>query len=273
LFIVCATINAVYCSIWDLVMDWSLIDPTAKHRFLRENLAFKQIWMYYLAMLIDPILRFNWIFYAIYTNDVQHSAILSFMVSLSEVFRRGMWTIFRVENEHCTNVGRFRASRDVPLPYHLQSSETASGERVHSRTSDEEEQRHTVSPLVTVPSRTSGAELSHMRTHTSESSAAAVRRRKHTPSPLMQGISRVGSILHMAHAQDFERKRRPELGDDKEDDGDGSSDEDQDNVEEEEVHEDVAAATSVSKGRRVHNTLGEEEEIDDDNAVDGDPSL
>jgi hypothetical protein len=275
-FIVCATVNATYCSVWDLVMDWSLIDPTAKHRFLRENLAYKQIWMYYLAMIIDPILRFNWIFYAIYADDVQHSAILSFLISLSEIFRRGMWTIFRVENEHCTNVGRFRASRDIPLPYHLESSENASGDGVHTRTSDEEEQRHTVSPLITVPSRTSGADLSRTRTHTSESSAAAVRRRKHTPSPLMTGLSRVGSILHMAHVQDFERKRRPELGDDKDDDGDGSSDEDDDKIEEEGVHEDVAAATSVARDGQIDETVGEEEEeeeANEDNNFEGNPPL
>ncbi len=66
-------------------------------------------------MALDPILRFNWIFYVIFTNNLQHSALLSFMVSLSEVLRRAMWTLFRVENEHCTNVGRFRASRDVPF--------------------------------------------------------------------------------------------------------------------------------------------------------------
>ena len=53
--------------------------------------------MYYVAMLVDPILRFNWIFYVIFTEDIQHSALLSFVVSLSEVLRRGIWTLFRVE--------------------------------------------------------------------------------------------------------------------------------------------------------------------------------
>ena len=78
------------------------MDPYAKHRFLRSTLAFKYTWWYYGAMVIDPIIRFNWIFYAIYANDTQHSSLVSFFVAFSEVMRRGMWTLFRVENEHCT---------------------------------------------------------------------------------------------------------------------------------------------------------------------------
>ena len=81
-------------------MDWSLLDATAEKPLLREVLAYKQTWIYYIALVVDPILRFNWIFYAIYADDIQHSAILSFFIALSEVFRRGIWTVFRVENEH-----------------------------------------------------------------------------------------------------------------------------------------------------------------------------
>ena len=64
-------------------MDWSLFDFYSHPRLLRDNLAFKSIWIYYAAMILDPILRFNWIFYAIYGHDIQHSALLSFMVSFS----------------------------------------------------------------------------------------------------------------------------------------------------------------------------------------------
>ena len=74
-------------------------------------------WVYYPAVVVDPLLRFNWVFYVIFTGELQHSAILSFFVSLAEIFRRAFWALFRVENEHMTNVGMFRASRDVPLPY------------------------------------------------------------------------------------------------------------------------------------------------------------
>lgn len=62
-------------------------------------------------MLIDPIIRFNWIFYVIYANDMQHSNVVSFFVALSEACRRGVWIVFRVENEHCTKYHAFRFSQ------------------------------------------------------------------------------------------------------------------------------------------------------------------
>ena len=59
--------------------------PYSHPRLLRDHLAFKSTWIYYAAMIIDPILRFNWIFYAIYGKEIQHSALLSFFVSFSFV--------------------------------------------------------------------------------------------------------------------------------------------------------------------------------------------
>lgn len=104
---------------WDVFMDFSLLQSHAHHRYLRDITALKSRWPYYLIMIIDPILRFNWIFYAIFTHDTQHSSIASFLIAFSEVTRRGMWTLLRVENEHCSNVAQYKASRDVPLPYQL----------------------------------------------------------------------------------------------------------------------------------------------------------
>src|SRR5262249_46157995 len=121
-FICFAAVNAIYCSFWDVFMDCSLGNLWAKHPFLREELAYKKVWVYYVGMLADVTLRQQWIFYAIFTEDAQHSAVVSFLVSLAEVVRRGLWSLFRVENEHCNNVGKFRASRDIPLPYDLPDS-------------------------------------------------------------------------------------------------------------------------------------------------------
>lgn len=100
-------------------MDFSLLQPHTHHRFLRDITALKHRWPYYLIMVLDPILRFNWVFYAIFAHDTQHSSIASFLIAFSEITRRGMWTLLRVENEHCANVKQYKASRDVPLPYHL----------------------------------------------------------------------------------------------------------------------------------------------------------
>ncbi|KAK1780757.1 EXS family-domain-containing protein [Copromyces sp. CBS 386.78] len=118
-YITFACINACYTSIWDLFMDFSLLQKHVRHPFLRDITALKSKWIYYAIMIVDPILRFNWIFYAIFTHDTQHSTIVSFFVAFAEVIRRGLWLILRVENEHCANVSQYKASRDTPLPYQL----------------------------------------------------------------------------------------------------------------------------------------------------------
>lgn len=154
-------------------------------------------------MIIDPILRFNWILYAIFGDNIQHAALLSFFVALSEILRRAMWTIFRVENEHCTNVGRFRASRDIPLPYGIESD--ASTPLVSPQQPAPQTPREPTPQAIST-----GADIEAQSTATSISRR---RREQTTPStPFQRGgtLSRMGTILHMAHAQDFERKRKPD---------------------------------------------------------------
>lgn len=116
-FIVFASINSIFCSAWDIIMDWSLLQSGSKHPYLRDHLFFKNPSYYYAAMILDVLLRFQWIFYACFLQQIQQSAVTSFAIALAELFRRFIWIFFRMENEHCTNVILFRASRDSPLPY------------------------------------------------------------------------------------------------------------------------------------------------------------
>ncbi|TPX24037.1 hypothetical protein DIZ76_013380 [Coccidioides immitis] len=206
-FIAFALVNAIYSSIWDVAMDWSLGNPFSKNPLLRDFLGFRKRWIYYAAMVVDPILRFNWIFYAIFTHDLQHSAILSFIVSLSEVCRRGIWSILRVENEHCTNVCRFRASRDVPLPYDIPTQASVE----HMQQPNAAQQRVDGSPIARVPSTrpATGTDVERL----GADGLTGVRRRRgshrsemHVPSGT---LARMGSILANAHAEDFERRKRP----------------------------------------------------------------
>lgn len=244
-------------------MDWSLCNPNAKHPYLRDVLGFRKVWVYYVAMILDPILRFNWIFYAIYTHNIQHSAILSFFVSFSEICRRGMWSIFRVENEHCTNVNRFRASRDVPLPYALSGPDDTVS--MPGETYDPSSQQD---PILGSPhgevrdtsAATTGAEFDLERAATSDS----VRRRRTAqqeqqspqPPPMVRAMSRVGEIMANAHVEDFERKKKPDAlgGDIKDVDGnefrnEDSTDYEDDDEEEEEEEEEAQEAEAEAEGR------------------------
>ncbi|CAI7582775.1 unnamed protein product [Penicillium manginii] len=194
-FITFALLNAVYTSVWDLIMDWSLGNPYAKNPLLREVIAFRRVWVYYAAMVLDVVIRFNWIFYAIWSHDIQHSAVLSFVVALSEICRRGVWSIFRVENEHCTNVLLFRASRDIPLPYEIPDIPTPGLDGPQPDDVQLQEQQHVATPFL------HPADIEQGPTATS-----SLRARNRRPSA---GIIRVGTIVASAHAQDFQRRRLP----------------------------------------------------------------
>jgi hypothetical protein len=216
-FITFALLNAVYTSVWDLIMDWSLGNPYAKNPMLREVLGFRRVWIYYAAMVFDVIVRFNWIFYVIFIRNIQQSALLSFMVSVSEVCRRGVWSIFRVENEHCTNVLLFRASRDVPLPYEIPSPATPLDGAPEDVQLQEQQQQEASTPFM------SPGDIEH-----GTPPASSLRARQRRPSV---NTSRVGTIVASAHAQDFERRRLPtylssaSVGRDMADGGDDSTDE------------------------------------------------
>ncbi|KAJ0117162.1 EXS family protein [Diaporthe amygdali] len=236
LFIAFSTINGFYTAFWDIFMDFSLVQPHARHRFLRDITALKSRWPYYLIMILDPILRFNWIFYAIFTHDTQHSSIASFLIGFAEVTRRGMWTLLRVENEHCSNVAQYKASRDVPLPYHLDTGINAlTSARVSS---DSTAGKQPEDDLALDPSaatwaggnenrppsgKSTGVDVSgsaSARPGLSSAATADVVEEGRTPGEdslrmrKRQRADTIGkrSIVRMladAHKQDFEKKRKP----------------------------------------------------------------
>lgn len=192
-----ALLNAVYTSVWDLVMDWSLGNPYAKHPLLREGLAFRQVWVYYTAMVLNVIIRFNWIFYPIFTHDIHHSAVLGFLVAASEVCRRGIWSILRVENEHCTNVLLLRASRSVPLPYGIRDASTPRPELDGEQSPED----------VRLPEQlTSTLFISPGDVEYGTLATANLHARNWWPSA---GFSRVGKTVASSHAQNFELGKIP----------------------------------------------------------------
>ncbi|EEP78924.1 conserved hypothetical protein [Uncinocarpus reesii 1704] len=262
-FIVFALVNAIYSSIWDVAMDWSLGNPFSRNPFLRDSLGFRKRWVYYMAMIIDPILRFNWIFYAIFTHDVQHSAILSFLVSLSEVCRRGIWSIFRVENEHCTNVSRFRASRDVPLPYDLPSDTFDQHSRPFESTTIQ--QAAAGVPIAHLPPATPATGVDVERLAADNTTPSGMRHRHGTqPSETPGGtLARVGTMLANAHAEDFERRKRPGVV--------GSTHDHDKNQAHSHGHHDRDHGHGVH--RRDSSTDDEEEEEEDDDDDDDDEGV
>ncbi|KAJ3057519.1 hypothetical protein HK097_004041 [Rhizophlyctis rosea] len=119
-WIATALIASSYATCWDVYFDWGLLRKNKEHLYLRKVLVYPA-WTYYAAMPLNFILRLSWVFLLSPNNWglVQDSRILVYFQALLELFRRFVWSIFRMENEHTNNIGRYRAVTDVPLPFRI----------------------------------------------------------------------------------------------------------------------------------------------------------
>ena len=116
LWILFASINSVYTSSWDLIMDWNLLQSNARYPLLRSHLAFDDVWpMYYVAMATNVFIRFIWVIYLF--GGPASLPLRSFLAALLEMLRRWQWNFIRLENEHLGNADSFKIIRDLPLPY------------------------------------------------------------------------------------------------------------------------------------------------------------
>lgn len=205
LFTVFAAINSIYSATWDVFVDWSLVQFGSKNYLLRDDLAVPYKPIYYAAIVFDVVLRFQWIFYSLFSRQIQQSAATSFCVGVAEILRRCVWVFFRMENEHCTNVKLFRAYKETPLPYLTEVEEEPEEITPIRKPSDEE-------ATVGVP----------------ESEAGPKRRR-------VERFASISNMLTQAHARDFQRRESRESNEHSK----GSSDEDGDDADED-TDDDVA---------------------------------
>ncbi|KAL7719963.1 Uncharacterized protein QTN25_002493 [Entamoeba marina] len=119
LWIVIGIASSTYSLVWDIVMDWGL--ARKKHYFLRKKKLYP-IWAYPISICIDSILRFTmfvnvaiW-FIDWFDDHLVVKELISVFLSTVEVFRRGHWNIYRVEFEQTSNMDKFRATKEIPLP-------------------------------------------------------------------------------------------------------------------------------------------------------------
>ncbi|CAE5957428.1 unnamed protein product [Arabidopsis arenosa] len=111
-------IAAIFCTYWDFVHDWGLLNRTSKNRWLRDKLLVPQKKVYFIAMVLNVLLRFAWIQTVLdFKFSFMHRQTMVTIVASLEIIRRGIWNFFRLENEHLNNVGKYRAFKSVPLPF------------------------------------------------------------------------------------------------------------------------------------------------------------
>ncbi|KAL9226185.1 hypothetical protein vseg_002026 [Gypsophila vaccaria] len=116
--LVTSAMAVAYNTYWDLVVDWGLLRRNSKNFYLRDRLLVSHKSVYYIAMVINVLLRVTWLQYVLeFSVHGLRKTAFSTTISCLEIIRRGMWNFFRLENEHLNNVGKFRAFRSVPLPF------------------------------------------------------------------------------------------------------------------------------------------------------------
>ena len=110
-------ISTFYLIFWDIKMDWNISCFSFKNRAKSYP-----VYWYYIAIINDVILRFFWTFTLFpsdanpYFNEgaIKINYFLSF-VFIAEVFRRCVWSLFRVEKAHIAQKDEFRKYEYIPL--------------------------------------------------------------------------------------------------------------------------------------------------------------
>ncbi|KAL3346728.1 hypothetical protein AABB24_025264 [Solanum stoloniferum] len=112
-------VTTVANTYWDLVIDWGLLQRNSKNPWLRDKLLVPHKIVYFVAIVLDVILRLVWMQLVLDIKQLSflHEKAFLAVVACLEILRRGIWNFFRLENEHLNNVGKYRAFKSVPLPF------------------------------------------------------------------------------------------------------------------------------------------------------------
>ncbi|KAL2532060.1 Phosphate transporter PHO19 [Abeliophyllum distichum] len=112
-------VTTIFSTYWDIVIDWGLLQRNAKNPWLRDKLLVSNKAVYFVAIVINILLRLVWMQLVLDFNEAPflHRRAFVAIVACLEILRRGIWNFFRLENEHLNNVGKYRAFKSVPLPF------------------------------------------------------------------------------------------------------------------------------------------------------------
>ncbi len=110
-----AAISTIYSYIWDLKMDWNLLQKNDRHPYLRKYLTFEPQRNYYIICISNLLMRLVWIMTLSpsIASFFGNANIFTLITGMIEIFRRGVWNLLRVEKEHLQNCGDFKAVPDT----------------------------------------------------------------------------------------------------------------------------------------------------------------
>ncbi|KAI8585980.1 EXS family-domain-containing protein [Geranomyces variabilis] len=119
-WILFAILASCYAYFWDVWFDWGLFQRQNKNKYLRKVIVYPK-WVYGTAICTNFVLRLSWVFLLSPNNWglFNDARLLVYLQALMELWRRFIWCIIRMENEHTNNIGNFRAVTEVPLPFRV----------------------------------------------------------------------------------------------------------------------------------------------------------
>ena len=105
-------LQSLYQYLWDVYIDWGLGNFNSINCILRDKLVYPKNF-YFFSIILNFIFRFNWTLLLISCSPTyQEFKILGF--SSSEVIRRVIWCIIRIENEAINNPEDYREISVIP---------------------------------------------------------------------------------------------------------------------------------------------------------------
>ncbi|KAL0490574.1 xenotropic and polytropic retrovirus receptor [Acrasis kona] len=127
-------LNTMYKYVWDLRRDWGLLRIFTFNKFLLRNTLVYRVPWYYFAILLNLIVRCAWfVVFMLRYNDIASKVwdtqFVLFGFMCSELLRRFVWNIFRLESEHLYNADNFRVVSEIPLPFPMDVEANAAEDR------------------------------------------------------------------------------------------------------------------------------------------------
>lgn len=121
--LVFSALASVFAFAWDVYFDWGLLSKNEENPYLRKEITFPR-WFYFFAIGMDAVLRFTWIVLLSpnYWQTFTVAPVIVYGLALFEIVRRAIWVLIRMENEHANNVGQYRVTKDLPMPFAIARS-------------------------------------------------------------------------------------------------------------------------------------------------------
>lgn len=98
----------LYAWVWDILMDWGWIKGRSRAMMFKSKLP------YIAAGVVDFVLRMYFVFCTLYIQPAIGQNYMYLIQATVEIFRRSMWSIFRIENENINNLESYRKIDFVP---------------------------------------------------------------------------------------------------------------------------------------------------------------